>query len=99
MVDLPEDFEKSLAEFEAIEDMGEAIKTSLASTTVANDKHDAKSITKLLELIKKMEQLEAERGTAKWFETPYSIDTLPKHKAFFDATSLYNEVLFLAGNR
>lgn len=99
MVDLPEDFEKSLAEFEAIEDMGEAIKTSLASTTVTNDKHDAKSIAKLLELIRKMEQLEAERGTAKWFETPYSIDTLPKHKAFFDATSSYNEVLFLAGNR
>jgi hypothetical protein len=98
MVDLPEDFEKSLAEFEAVEDMGEAIKASL-STTITNDKHDAKSIAKLLELIRKLEKMEAERGTAKWFEDPYPIDSLPKHKAFFDASADYNEVLFMAGNR
>lgn len=98
MVDLPEDFEKSLAEFDAVEDMGDAIKASL-STTVVNDKSDAKSIAKLLELIQKLEKMQAEVGTAKWFEDPYPITTLPKHKAFFDASADYNEVLFMAGNR
>lgn len=97
MIELPEDFEKSLAELSSGEDMAAAIKDSLP--TVKNDKHDAKSIAKLLELIQKLEKMEAERGTQKWFEAPYSIDLLPKHKAFFDASASYNEVLFMAGNR
>lgn len=58
----------------------------------------------LLELAELMEELARRNeyaGVEKRFQpnTPYSIDNLPKHKAFFDATKLYREILLLGGNR
>lgn len=95
--DLTLDFDESLKQFGTEEDAAEIIRSSLPS--VRNIKQDARSVQKILDLVYQIERMERERGTAKWFETPYSIDTLPKHKAFFDASKTYNEVLFLAGNR
>ncbi len=62
-------------------------------------KQDARSIAELLKYIALLEEAMKSRGTEKWFVNPHSINELPKHKAFFDASSSYNEVLFLAGNR
>lgn len=62
-------------------------------------KMDAKSIREILDLVAFIEKQEAEKGTFKWFESPYGIETLPKHKAFFDASAKYNEICFLAANR
>lgn len=40
-------------------------------------------------------------GFHKWFVpgTPFGVDNLPKHRAFFDATRLHRETLMLGGNR
>lgn len=40
-------------------------------------------------------------GYKRYFipDTPFSIDTCQKHKAFFEATKDYRQVVFLAGNR
>lgn len=67
--------------------------------TLVNTKQDVRSIQELLKRVAQLEKMNKEQGTARWFVKPYSIDTLPKHKAFFDASAQYNEVLFLAGNR
>lgn len=96
--DLPMDFEQSLKQFgEEDGSMEEIIRQSLPEPM--SGKADARSIQKILELVRSIEKMEAEGGMNKWFESPYSIDTLPKHKKFFDASADYNEVLFLAGNR
>lgn len=95
--DLTTDFEESLKQLGTMEDAADHIRSSLP--TITNNKQDARSVQKILDLVREIERMERERGTAKWFEDPYSIDTLPKHKAFFDASKTYNEVLFLAGNR
>ena len=55
----------------------------------------------LLELLEEAEKREEHSGFHKWFQegTPYGIDRLPKHRAFFDATREYRETLMLGGNR
>lgn len=55
----------------------------------------------MLQLVEELERRQAYSGVDKWFVpgTPYAIDKLPKHKAFFDATKLYREILLLGGNR
>lgn len=55
----------------------------------------------LLELLEEAEKREEHSGFHKWFQegTPYGIDRLPKHRAFFDATREYRESLMLGGNR
>lgn len=57
--------------------------------------------SRVIELIDAYEQLEEVSGIRKYFleGTPYSIDNLPKHKAFFKATADYRETLMLGGNR
>lgn len=62
---------------------------------------DARSIKKIIDLVEKMEQLQKESGTQKWFssESPWPIESLPKHKAFFDAGAEYDERLAMAANR
>lgn len=57
--------------------------------------------SRVLELIDAYEQLEDISGVRKYFleNTPYSIDNLPKHRAFFEATRDYRETLMLGGNR
>ena len=95
--DFTKDFLESLEGLDGMGDASEEIRASLP--TIRNTKQDARSIQKLIDLVQQIERMEKEKGTEKWFESPYHISTLPKHKAFFDATSAYNEVLFLAGNR
>lgn len=67
--------------------------------SIAPKNQGARSIRELLRYVEQLEKAAKSAGTAKWFVNPYGIDTLPKHKAFFDASAEYNEVLFLAGNR
>lgn len=93
---LPLEFAQSLA---ALEPMQEFDLQSSGLPTVYNAKQDAQSINELLKYIERLEVAMKERGVAKWFVNPYSIETLPKHKAFFSASATYNEVLFMAGNR
>lgn len=56
---------------------------------------------RLLDALKELETREKYGGLNKWFVpgTIYGIDKLPKHKAFFDAGSEYDERFFCAGNR
>lgn len=95
--DLSEDFLQSVEKLEGIEDGAEMIRSSLG--TITNSKQDARSIQKLLDLVRHIEKMEKEQGTSKWFEYPVSINDLPKHRAFFDAGKLYSERLFMAANR
>jgi phage terminase large subunit-like protein len=69
--------------------------------TIRNEKQDARSISRLLELVNQIEQMEKGSGTNKWFDIngQYPISTLPKHEAFFAAGKEYPERLFMAGNR
>jgi phage terminase large subunit-like protein len=55
----------------------------------------------LLSLIEELKRREDSSGIHKWFkdDSPYSIVSLPKHKAIMDATSKYREVLVLGCNR
>lgn len=55
----------------------------------------------LLQLLEEHEKRLNYSGTGKWYipGTPYSIDNLPKHKAFFDAGSKYRIRLVIGGNR
>lgn len=52
-------------------------------------------------LIKELGDRTNTSGFHKWYVEggPFAIDKLPKHKAFFDATKDYREVLILGGNR
>lgn len=96
--DLGADFLGSLSEFVGDErDMQKAIGEQTESINV--QANDARSIAKVLELIRRIEEVEREAGTIKWFEGKYGIDTLPKHKAFFAAGATYPERLFMAANR
>lgn len=76
--------------------------------TIPDMPNEAKSanteIGKLQELIATLQRLDKvaeDSGIHKWFVpgTPFSIDNCPKHKAFFDAGAVYNERMFMAGNR
>lgn len=99
MIDeLGQDFLDGLKQFEGQELSFDEITSNLP-TIKSDGKADVRSIRKILDLVALIEKQEAERGTFKWFEDPYSIETLPKHKAFFDASAKYNEICFLAANR
>jgi phage terminase large subunit-like protein len=61
-------------------------------------------VTRLVELLETLEaKKEAEKlsGWVRWFTpgTPYGIENLPKHYAFFSASKLYQETYFSAANR
>lgn len=98
--ELPEDFASSLSGLDNGEGVVEAIRQQLASAATSS-KQDAQSLKRLLELMQRMEVTHTESGTTKWFaeDGQYPIDTLPKHKAFFDAGAEYPERLFMAANR
>lgn len=94
---LSEDFLESLKGLDQEADAGDILRSALKTIDV---KHaDARSIQKVLELVRHIEEMESRVGTAKWFVDPYGIETLPKHAKFFEASKDYNEVLFLAANR
>lgn len=58
-------------------------------------------INRLLQHIKQLEELEKYSGFNRMFVpgTPFGIDKLPKHYAFFKATKDYHEVYLSAANR
>jgi phage terminase large subunit-like protein len=90
-----------LASLETLEgrDALEEIRNSLPK--INSNKQDAKTLTRIVDLIDAIKKMEQEAGYAKWFDPkgPYPIESLPKHKAFFDCGSTYPERLFMAGNR
>lgn len=91
-----EEFQLSLEELPT-DDAAAIIRQSLPTLDV---KHmDARSLQKVLNLVHQIEEMEAAKGSARWFEDPYPIDSLPKHREFFRAGSEYPERLFMAGNR
>lgn len=58
-------------------------------------------LQRLIEIHDELIRREDTSGFHKWFQkgTPYGIDKLSKHRALFDATKDYREVLMLGGNR
>ncbi len=58
-------------------------------------------LNRLSYLLKKHNELIQQSGVNKWFVpgTPFGIENCPKHAAFFEAGSSYNERIFMAGNR
>ena len=97
--DLTLDFEESLKQFEDQEpvDQVNGWLENLKSDIKSDEKMDARSIQKILDLVQQIEAMEREGGTAKWFDPagPFPISSLPKHKAFFDAGAIYPERLFM----
>jgi len=66
--------------------------------------NEGMSVQEKIELLSLLEEKEKRlnlSGIAKWYlpDTPYSIDNLPKHKAYFDAGSRYRIRLLIGGNR
>lgn len=76
----------------------ELIKSLVGTGTLTADAHGLK---RLLEQIEAYEEMEQGLGNKKWFtaDNGYTIDQLPKHKAFFAAGTEYPERLFMAANR
>lgn len=62
---------------------------------------DARSLAKAVALAEQIKEMESSSGMDKWFDPKgsFPIDSLPKHKAFFEAGKDYPERLFMAGNR
>lgn len=58
-------------------------------------------LQELISTLDKLDRLSESSGIHKWFVegTPFSIDNCPKHRAFFEAGAVYNERMFMAGNR
>jgi hypothetical protein len=61
----------------------------------------ARDLALAVALARQLEQIQQTSGMDKWFSknSPFSIDDLPKHKAFFAAGADYPERMFLAANR
>lgn len=79
----------------------EAHIKDLVGYKLSLDKINNSDGIRLLELLDQAAALQETSGVEKYFVpgTPYSIDNLPKHKAFFKATCEYRETLMLGGNR
>lgn len=62
---------------------------------------DLEDMQRLIQLIEHKEAHEDTSGFHKWYVpgTPYGIDKLYKHAAFFESTFLHRETLMLGGNR
>lgn len=93
------DFLRDLNAGIAVKDQAERLIRSLeGSNTLTADIH---SMKRLLDRMEAYEQMEKGLGNKRWFSETrgYTIDQLPKHKAFFAAGALYPERLFMAANR
>lgn len=70
---------------------------------LADNKEEAEiqRLNTLVNMLDRIEELSKAGGQNKWFlaGTPYGIEKLKKHKAFFDAGEKYGERLFMAANR
>jgi phage terminase large subunit-like protein len=67
----------------------------------ADKLNELAELKRLNDLLDQYHDISVNSGIDKWFVsgTPYDIIKLPKHKAFFEAGSIYNERTFMAGNR
>lgn len=68
----------------------------------ADDKTSVKVLSDLITVLEEYEKRKKYGGHLEgWFEesTPFGIDKLPKHRAFFDAGEKYRIRAFIAGNR
>lgn len=72
----------------------------LPGSTATNNTEIAK-LQELISTLEKLNKVSEASGINKWFVpgTPFGIENCPKHKAFFDAGAVYNERMFMAGNR
>lgn len=63
--------------------------------------NEAVRLQRLLATLEVLDKATQSSGINKWFVpgTPFGIENCPKHKAFFDAGKIYNERMFMAGNR
>lgn len=91
---IPEEIpEESLREIES--EVVKLVGTGGGKTAAIED------LQRLIELLEFKEKHTDVSGFHKWYVpgTPYGIDKLPKHKAFFDSTLKHRETLMLGGNR
>lgn len=77
------------------------LKELVGAKTTRVKEPSVDDLRKLIEIHDELLKREDTSGFHKWFKpgTPYGIDRLSKHKAMFDATKDYREVLMLGGNR
>lgn len=56
---------------------------------------------RIIDILNELERRDKFGGYNRWFVpgTPYGIENLPKHRAFFEAGATYDERFFCAGNR
>lgn len=96
---LNKDFLDSLEELRGGHDLSFLKELQKPETIHVNA--DAKSLHKVLELVKAINAATVKSGMEKWFSptSEYSISQLPKHEAFFAAGAVYPERLFMAANR
>lgn len=94
--DLSREFVESLA---TLEPMTSTEEIEIGLPTIQIARGEQQNLAKILDLVHRLEEQEKQKGQYKWFEDPYPIDSLPKHKAFFEAGKTYPERLFMGGNR
>lgn len=85
-----------------LDDRAAKLKKVLGKIRSTSAEHMAvEDILELEELLSELQNRMGGSGLDKWYvpDGPYSIDKLPKHKAFFAATRDYRELLILGGNR
>lgn len=85
-----------------LDERASKLKKVLGRVKASTKDHiSAYDIQELEELLQELQERMGTAGIEKWYVPggPYSIDKLHKHKAFFDATRDYREVLILGGNR
>ena len=86
------------------------LSSILPSTTLTFSEEESQENKKVAEihtlaqlnvLLDEYEKRQKFSGMDKWFKpgTPFGIDKLPKHKAFFDAGKDYGQRLLMGGNR
>ena len=77
------------------------VQVKEAFSNGSNKGGDSAAYRRVIDLIKRVNELTVTSGIGKWFskESGYPIESLPKHRAFFDAGAEYSERLALAANR
>lgn len=78
------------------------LETNFVLPTKDDEKlNEFQRLYRLGKLLEEYKTAAQQGGTGKWFVpgTPFGIEGLPKHRAFFAAGLHYNERTFMAGNR
>ena len=73
----------------------------LIGDTAHKQQAEIHKLRQLNHLLDKYDSAKKISGMSKWFVpgTPFSIESCPKHKAFFAAGADYDQRLFMAANR